>query len=167
MTKEQGEVPFISPSWWRETETPRWVLALSTVSMALATLAGTYGVESMLWSRQQRAAEVNALIDSTREFQVYAAAFSTEMFSDKAVSTATRSKLIENLNDQFARTKTLPVKVAKVAEKELADYQSKILSMNAIVQKTDDLMSMKDFWTAASNLTASRKTLDLKLQAAI
>jgi hypothetical protein len=157
------QIPLISPSWWGQHDTPRWVLAAGAVAM----LALTYGIDRYNAAQDAKADEVRGLVDSARDFQSFAAAFASEMFNQKVVSAETRTRLIENLNDQYARSRELPEKIAKAAQPELADFQRNVLAMNDAIHKTSDIPSMQEFWTAASNLTVARKHLNEKLQTLI
>lgn len=158
MTKRQ--IPLISPGWWRETDTPRWILVLG----AAAAILVNYGIEEYRARNTERASQVGKLIDSSQDFQAFAAAFASEMFNQKVASRETRNRLIENLNDQYAHSGGLPENIAIAAKPEISEFQRSVLAMIDAVQKANGIMSMQEFWTAASNLTVSRKRLSIKLR---
>ncbi|RWG12332.1 MAG: hypothetical protein EOQ55_27135 [Mesorhizobium sp.] len=164
---KKQHIPLVSLGWWSESETPRWVLAGSAVLTILASAWVSYQAGEHSRHNAERSAQIQALLDSTREFQVYASAFSTEMFADRAVTTPTRSKLIENLNDQFSRLRAAEPIIPPDAKPDAEAYKQKILTMTDAVNNTVDLMSMKNFWTAAGDLTDARKKLNAKLNTAI
>ncbi|TRC72050.1 hypothetical protein FJV83_31500 [Mesorhizobium sp. WSM4307] len=158
-------IPIISLGWWQETETPRWILAITGAAALILTLVGTHLFEERLRVNDQRAQQIQRMIDSMVDFQMFAGAFTTEMFADKAVSTDTRSKLIENLNQQYARARSLEPLLDATAKRELEDYKQSLLAMNAVAQQATDVMALKDFYSAAAKLTVAKNRLNPKLQA--
>lgn len=151
-------------AWLNETETPRWAIAAGGIIMAGLTLFGTYAVESRISDRQARAAEIDVLRSSMVDFQVFASAFATEMLTENKVSTNTRSRLIENLNQQFALIRQLDDDVSQEAVTELDNYKKTVLLMAEAVNKTTDVMSMTDFWSTASDLTLAKNRLNHRLK---
>lgn len=135
--------------------------------MLMATLGGQYLLSEHGRVSQHRATQVQALLDSATQFQVFATAFSTEMFAENSVSTATRSRLLENLNDQIAKLRMIEPVAPLSAKQELEDYRVKVVEMTKVIARTNDILSMRDFWSRASDLTVARNTLNRKLQASI
>lgn len=151
-------------AWLNATETPRWAIAAGGVIMAGLTLLGTYAVESRISDQQARAAEIDVLRSSMVDFQVFASAFATEMLTENKVSTNTRSRLIENLNQQFALIRQLDDDVSREAVTELDNYKKTVLQMAEAVNKTTDVLSMAEFWSVASDLTLAKNRLNQRLQ---
>lgn len=151
-------------AWLNATETPRWAIAAGGICMAGLTLLGSYAVESRIADQQARAEEIDLLRSSMVDFQVFASAFATEMLSENKVSTTTRSRLIENLNQQFALIRQLDDDVSQQAVPELDNYKKTVLLMAEAVNKATDVLSMKDFWSTASNLTLAKNLLNQRLK---
>lgn len=130
------------------------------------SLIGQYYLGVVSRDSTARKQEISALIDSSLQFQVFAAAFATEMFQDKTVSAATRSRLIENLNNQFAQARNVQGIVPQDMQSDLENYRRKTLHMIDVANRTNDVMAMKDFYSAASNLTVAKNKLNSGLKTA-
>ncbi|CDX45682.1 hypothetical protein [Mesorhizobium sp. ORS 3428] len=122
-TRVKKHIPIVSLGWWSETDSPRWVSAGSAVLTILGSGWISYQAGEHSGHNAERSAQIQALLDSTREFQVYAAAFSTEMFADRTVSTPTRSKLIKNLNDQFSSIRATEPLIPADAKKDVEAFR--------------------------------------------
>lgn len=156
-----------SPEWWKKEESPRWALAVGALLMlALSTLI-QFGLSERGRVAEQRAEQVQALLDSMVQFQSFASAFSAEMFAEQRVSAETRSRLIENLNEQYARVRRiepfLPPETKELAE----TYKHRLLEMATAVDNTEDILSMQDFWSSASDLLVARNRLNDSLQSTL
>lgn len=153
----------LSRGWWSEVDTPRWAIALGSALTIVASVWLSYAFSERSRVNADHAHEIQQLLDSARQFQVFVSAFATEMLTDKSVSTQTRSKLIENLNDQISRLESVDSLIPSSAKNAESQYRASILDMVRAVNKANDMMSMKDFWSAASKLLVSRNRLDQKL----
>lgn len=154
-----------STGWWKQAETPRWVLALGGAFAVILPLVGNYWMTNDARVADRRAQEVQLLSDSMVEFQTFAAAFAAEMMEERTVAATTRTRLLENLNEQYARVRALEAEIAEAGLAQTTEYRSRIQAMIDTVHKTTDFMSLREFWSAASDLTAARNRLGPALRA--
>lgn len=142
---------------------PRWAVALGGALVIGAGLAGPFFLEGYNRYQSNRAEQVISLLDDMVGFQKYATAFANELMDGK-VSPETKSALIQNLNEQYAKLQIIGPLVPESYLSAINGYKDKILRMNDAVLKSDSILTMKDFWNAAGNLTSSRNVLNKELQ---
>ena len=153
--------------WFTATETPRWVLISGAVLTLATTSLSTIYLQDKNRIDSSRSAMIQSMIDSGGQFQVFASAFSTEMFENKNVSTETRINLISNLNEQYYKLKDIAPFLPKEGQKIATLYQNSLIKMRKRIDAVHDIMSMKDFWSQASDLTLFRNKLNHELLNAI
>jgi len=116
---------------------------------------------------QHRVQQIEIMFDSMVQFQTFASAFASEISENSTVNASTRNRLIQNLNEQFARIRIIKQSVSDIDETSLNAYQEKISQMIYVSNQTHNVKSMKNFWSAASDLTFARNELNHQLKSAI
>ena len=157
--------------WWKNTGTPRSMVAMTAVlSVILTTVVST--MSSVFLSDKERrddarAERVSTLVDSMTEFQVFVSAFSTEMFASGEVGNETRSRLIENLNRQYASVRSVQPYLQDTDAALAEEYLDRIEAASIAVSSTTDIVTMSDFWSKVSDITVLRNRFGPKLEALI
>lgn len=138
----------------------------AVIALALSVLINVH-LQNIARVDQYRVQQIQVMFDSMVQFQTFAAAFAAEMNEDGKVKTETRSKLVENLNDQFGRIRIIQQSVQGIDEYALESYRKKITKMVETVNDTKDTSSMREFWSAASDLLVARNKLNRELRSQI
>ena len=147
------------------TQTPRWaIIAGFIISLAASTCIEFIrdGIKSRGEGTTQ---QVQSMLDSMVQFQVYASALASEMFEKKSISYESKSNVIRNLNEQWAKLALFESRLPISDKNEINNYRTSITMMLDATQRLSDITQMGDFWTAASKLTVARNRLSVKLKA--
>lgn len=155
--------------WFGSIETPRWMIIAGFVGSSLLTVGlntcSSIIVESHKRTDTARSEQARALTDTMIQFQTFASAFSAEMFKDKKPSQETKTNILKNLNEQMSRARAVE---AFMPEKQtIRQYMAAVANMSNVVEDTNDVQSMKQFWSAASTLLMERNKVTLSLQSYI
>jgi hypothetical protein len=102
--------------------------------------------------------QIANFIDSTVQFNTFAAAFAYDLTETKAVNIQTQKELIENLNQQLVLSKQVEQLIKNKASL-VSNYQTEIITMLDNVRATDDITKMSTFWSSASRLLVARNKL--------
>jgi hypothetical protein len=154
-------------NWFLASETPRWFVIVGfMVSLGLSFLISDV-LNQRNVTAEQRSEQIRSFLDSMVQFQVFSAAFATELVDQGTATTETRARLAQNLNDQYARLRIISQILPDSSRDAATAYGQRIIEMNDIVSKTKQFGDMKDYWSAASNLTVARNRLNTELQKAI
>jgi len=151
----------------RATDTPRWMMLLGALATVLMTTLISMHLQNASRIDEHRAENIRVLVDSMTQFQVFASAFASEMVENGNVAQSTKEKLVENLNDQYARLRTIEKIVNPDKVPALKEYRQAIVAMSETVSQTKDVKSMRLFWTKASDLLVARNSLNSQLQKTI
>lgn len=157
--------------WWRNTGTPRSAVALAAVlsvvlSTGVSTLSSVY-LSGKDRRDDARAERVSDLVDSMTQFQVFVSAFSTEMFAQGEAGVEARSRLIENLNSQYASLRNVEPFLTGSDAELASEYFRTLEATSTVVNSTEDIASMGEFWSRVSDLTVLRNRFSPKLEALI
>jgi hypothetical protein len=77
----------------------------------------------------------------------------------RQVSSDARRRLIENLNEQYARAKFVDQLLPPTKVVTAVNYREEILKMLESVRTTNNITEMSRFWSNASSLTVARNQL--------
>lgn len=143
-----------------------WSIFCAAVALILSVLINMH-LQNAARVDQYRVQQIQVMFDSMVQFQTFASAFAAEMNEDGKVKTETRSKLVQNLNDQFGRIRIIQQSVRGVDDDALKAYREKVTKMVDAVNDTHDISSMRDFWSAASDLLVARNKLNQELKSQI
>ena len=154
--------------WLQSTETPRWVVITGFILSTLVVSSVNFGLDYQKRVADARQSDVRTLISSMDQFQIHVAAFSAEIFETKQVSAAARKALVENLNDQFNKLKTVEPLV-RPSDKVVVDgYRAQLLAMRQEVSSTSpDIIAMNGFWSSVSRFVVARNKLAAALRSTL
>jgi hypothetical protein len=145
-------------------ETPLWLSILAfTVTGLIAWFGPRFSADDAR-ANDHRLTQVRALIDSMNDFQVYSAAYATEMLASKAAAPNSQGKLLENINLQVSKIRALESRLSPDEKQLVIVYRSQLLKVSESVNSSKDIVSMKNYWASVAVLTDSKRKLLDKLQ---
>lgn len=156
----------LSPAWWKQSETPRYVLAAGALFTVLANFGVSLYLDHSKRESDYRSEQVGLLLKDMAAYQSAVAAFANEAMEKKKVSDATREALIKNLNDQFGHSREIESLVPEDSV-TLEKLRREIGDLISALPEQIDNASMKRFWAAVSKVTMTRNSLNKALQTAI
>jgi hypothetical protein len=150
---------------WFHSKWISWAtVAMSVIASTVISSTASYFVTTWTDATKRKLdvsdAQTRSLLDAMVQFQTFAASFASELSETKQVSPETRRRLVENLNEQYARAKfvdnLLPPSKVEVA----ANYRDQVVKMIESVHSTNDMTDMSKFWSNAARLTVARNRLN-------
>lgn len=147
--------------------TPVWFVVFT----GIAAFCGSLLVSELQYSRALRdsridakVAEASARIAERRseverqslEFQTYAGAFVSAILDSTTSVEEKRTILIQNILAQDAAIDLSADLVISLDPEGVTNYRTALRAMKLAVEQSDDVISLTQFWDAASNLLVAR-----------
>lgn len=160
----------INMAWLREfissESTPRWQLVLGGVIVLVLGFAqnelyynrSVADAESVAL-QQRLEAKVLEIQRHSIDFQTYAGAFVSSVLDDTEEVRVRRTALIGNILAQDAAIDVSANLVGDVVAPQVSEYREALRKMKVAVEGTTDVISMGQFWAAASDLLVARNKL--------
>jgi hypothetical protein len=153
---------------FREWLRSRWIswatVIVSVIASTAVSSTASYFVANWTDAAKRkldvRDAQTRSLLDTMIQFQTFAASFASELSETRKVSADTRRRLIENLNEQYARAKFVDQLLPPTRVVTALNYREEVLKMLESVRTTNDMTEMSRFWSNASSLTVARNQLN-------
>jgi len=152
--------------FWGEKEFTRGWLVVGFVLTCLISTVISYGLQSVTRKDDHRVLNAQLFLDSMAQFNAYSAAFANEVMDKGQATAETRTNLIKNLNDQFARIRNLEKTSDLASLPSLKAYKQEIVNLNTLIEKTNS-ENLGAYWTQVSRLLSKRYDLSAELQSTI
>jgi hypothetical protein len=119
------------------------------VAKFVATSRGANAKPALCSVRFDARAQTRSLLDTMIQFQTFAASFASELSETRQVSSDARRRLIENLNEQYARAKFVDQLLPPTKVVTAVNYREEILKMLESVRTTSNITETSRFWSNA------------------
>ena len=141
---------------WFFSRNPVWYVVIVTIVGFYVVWEKDFGLQKQDHFQQRIIYSENMIRLHAVEFQTYAAAFVSAVLAKNADLEKHKRRLKENLNAQYATADVFTHPFDKETTKAAVEFQSRLQVMIKAVNQTQDVLTMKNFWEAASDLLVAR-----------
>ncbi|MCY4653715.1 MAG: hypothetical protein OXC95_11195 [Dehalococcoidia bacterium] len=138
-------------------KTPMWlsVIVMPVVTIAIATALNFYAREEIV-VRTIVYERIGVIERQSGDFQVHAAAFVNAILDGEEDVKKERNRLMENIVNQNALIEDVKNVARDIEDGTIETYQERLSAMKKATENTKDVLSMRPFWEAASDLLVAR-----------
>lgn len=151
---------------------PRWQMLLAGAVVILAAWGQNYYFHIQQINREDRIATQQQIGEKSAEirqhsvdFQTYAGAFVSSVLDSTPEINERRTALIGNIIAQDTAIDVSAYILGSEVEPQIEEYRLTLRNMKTAVEQVSDVVSMGQFWAAASDLLAARNDLLQALEA--
>ncbi|QIE42330.1 hypothetical protein G5B39_10525 [Rhodobacteraceae bacterium SC52] len=145
---------------------PRWQILLAGAVVIFTAWAQNYYFYKQQINREDRLAAQQQIEDRSAEirrhsidFQTYAGVFVSSVLDDTAEVNERRNALIGNIIAQDTAIDVSADVLGNEIQPQIEEYRLALRNMKTAVEQVSDVVSMGQFWAAASDLLVARNNL--------
>lgn len=144
---------------WFFSQNPVWYLLIVTFGGIIVVWEKDFSLQNQDHLQARLVQSENTIRLHAMEFQTYAAAFVTAVLKKSADLQKHRQRLKDNINSQYAAADVFARSFNHETSQAVVEFQDRLDKMRIAVDQVQDVLTMRNFWEAASDLLVARNAL--------